>query len=39
MLGGVEPDFQIISDNGSKFNACNSKDINFTKNKLDDRRK
>ena len=39
MLGGVEPDFQIISDNGSKFNACKFKDKNFTKNKLGDRNK
>lgn len=33
--GAVEWGFTSID--GSKFNACNSKDNNFTKNKLDDR--
>ena len=33
--GAVEWGFSSID--GSKFNACNSKDKNFTKNKLDDR--
>lgn len=30
-------DWGFTSIDGSKFNACNSKDNNFTKNKLDDR--
>ena len=33
--GAVEWGFTAVD--GSKFNACNSKDSNFTKNKLDDR--
>ena len=33
--GAVEWGFSSVD--GSKFNACNSKDNNFTKNKLDDR--
>lgn len=35
LSGAVEWGFTSID--GSKFNACNSKDNNFTKNKLDDR--
>ncbi len=35
LSGAVEWGFTSID--GSKFNACNSKDKNFTKNKLDDR--
>lgn len=33
--GAIEWGFSSVD--GSKFNACNSKDSNFTKNKLDDR--